>query len=313
MVGEALRAFGSNLGFLEREGVLYGIRDGFMTTLDEGPGYKELYVSVCILDPEAVKLVEQAANSLETKGLYHMQIAEVTDRFIAVRFFDAPNILERLQAFMDWFYDILRSHGVQGVLYCPVCKQPFTEYKSYKLIDGKAYVIHEHCGPALLQQWKAEDPVLEKPNYGRGALGAVLGGMVGAIPWAIAYVLGFFVGWLGFLIGIAAQKGYTLLGGKIRKPTVFILAVSVILGVLFGQLLGDCFEIGKYILAGDAYGATLADIPHFLIKLFENPDYVSSFLVNSVIGLVFAALGVFSLFRQILKSAPQSKVKMINL
>lgn len=143
-----------------------------------------------------------------------------------VSFRDTLGTIKRIEGFMAWLYPFLAGVGAQGVTHCPECKEPIApEERVYKLINQNAYALHAHCAEKVRQdlaagsQAQAEEPA----NYGRGTLGAFIGGMVGAIPWAIVYAIGFFVGWLGYLIGFLALKGYTWFGGKVKKPTLFII------------------------------------------------------------------------------------------
>ena len=136
-----------------------------------------------------------------------------------------------------------------------------------------------------------------KQSYLLGFIGALLGAFVGAIPWAIAYYFGWFVGWLGFLIGVCAVKGYEFLCQRTGKMMIFIIIVSVIFGVIAGQVLGDFIEIASWITKGEIY-ATYFDIPAiYLFVLRSDSSIIPSMLGSLAMGFVFAGLGVWQIIR----------------
>lgn len=67
--------------------------------------------------------------------------------------------------------------------------------------------------PADAQPKVAVSCELEEPPRGSaltGILGALFGALVGAVPWFLTSTFAdFFVGWLGFLVGVAAPAGAT--------------------------------------------------------------------------------------------------------
>ena len=80
--------------------------------------------------------------------------------------------------------------------------------------------------PADAQPKAAVSCELEEPPRGSaltGILGALFGALVGVVPWFLASTFAdFFVGWLGFLVGVAACWGYRLFKG--RRSTRFAMA-----------------------------------------------------------------------------------------
>lgn len=64
-----------------------------------------------------------------------------------------------------------------------------------------------------------------------GIVGALLGALVGVIPWFLASTYtSFFIGWLGFLVGVAACFGYKLLHG--RRSARFATATVIVCSML---------------------------------------------------------------------------------
>jgi len=144
------------------------------------------------------------------------------------------------------------------------------------------------------------DSIATRQSYLLGFIGALLGAFVGAIPWAVAYYFGWFVGWLGFLIGVCAVKGYGLLCQRTGKMMIFIIIVSVIFGVIAGQVLGDFIEIASWIANGEVY-ATYLDIPAiYLFVLRTDPDIIPSMLGSLAMGFLFAGLGVWQIIRNMI-------------
>lgn len=132
-------------------------------------------------------------------------------------------------------------------------------------------------------------------NYALGFIGALLGGLVGAIPWAIVSSMGWFVAWLGYVIAIAASKGYDLMKVKVSMKKMWFVAIAVIIGVFAGQIMSDMISI--------AVDSEFDGMFWYVFAYFaENfGEYLSINAANLFLGLVFAALGGFSVLKEIKK------------
>lgn len=131
-------------------------------------------------------------------------------------------------------------------------------------------------------------------NYFLGFVGALLGGLVGAIPWAIVSCMGWFVAWLGYVIAIAASKGYDLMKVKVSMKKIWFVAISVVVGVFAGQIMSDLLYFAVKTKFNGAY------ISYVFSYIFDNfGEYLSINAANLALGLVFAALGGFSVLKTI--------------
>ena len=94
-------------------------------------------------------------------------------------------------------------------------------------------------------------------------------------------------------------------------PMIWLL-VAIIFGVLLGTFAADAFTLMGMISDGELGAYGYGDIPWLIGFLLEsNSQYVSATLSNIGMGLLFAALGVFSLLRNAGKEV--SGVKYIDL
>lgn len=312
MIGSAYKKFAAERGLKCSNGICYGELNGFMVTLSEGRGYKDIYISAQCGQDTCGRLMAEA-DVLKKK--YKLNAFEVNSKFVYIAFLDGVGTLKRIVAFVDEFMPQLREYGVGGAEICPECGGTLDSGCVTKLIYGHAVKLHSGCAEEIINQMRdGEEQAAEvKSNAGMGIIGAVLFGIVGAIPWAIVYALGWFVGWLGALIGFMVVKGYEKFGGNIKKSVIPVFAVIVILCVIFAQFLGDAFQLGYYIQNGEIYG-TFADIPSYIkILLEEEPEYRASVIKNIIIGLIFAALGVYGLFRSLISSVSSHSKRIVDL
>ncbi len=132
-------------------------------------------------------------------------------------------------------------------------------------------------------------------NYFLGFIGALLGGLIGAIPWAIVSSMGWFVAWLGYVIAIAASKGYDLMKVRLSMKKLWCVAIAVVVGVLAGQIMSDMISVAM----DDELGGMFSVVFAYFAENFG--EYLSINAGNLALGFLFAALGGFSVLRDIKK------------
>ena len=132
------------------------------------------------------------------------------------------------------------------------------------------------------------------------------------LPWRISgrhyrrhvLFIGYVASIIGFVIGWLAEMGYTLLHGKKGIVESIILGFAVIFGVLFGTIFSQSITLVKE-------GFEVGELPKLFSLLFQDSKYVMASLFDIILGLVFAALGAFSLIKGAGKKG--SKTKVIDL
>lgn len=130
-------------------------------------------------------------------------------------------------------------------------------------------------------------------SYLSGILGALLGAIVGAIPLVLVGALtGLFSGWLGFLIGFAAVKGYTLFRGA-RKHG-YAMAVVVLTSSLV--VLASCALCALIYFSADPDVQRVADrwgLPVFQVAWSVLTDNVGLVLLSFALPIVVSGAGIF--------------------
>jgi len=140
----------------------------------------------------------------------------------------------------------------------------------------------------------------------------LLGAALGAVLWAVVYMMGIIASVAGFAIGWLADKGYDLLHGKQGKAKIAILIVAVILGVLLGTAAGLIAEV-MVLLADEGISATVGEVIEFVAFMWEmDTEFQGTMILNVLMGLVFAGLGVFTLLRQTKKNVSQEEITVLQ-
>ncbi len=313
MIGTKYKTFGVQRGFKVSNGICYGILNGFVVTLSEGSGFKDMYISACV-DQEAYDRIMADAKDLKKK--YKLNALEVTEKYILIRFVDAIGTIKRVESFTNEAMPMLGNYGVKGADVCPHCKQALDSSTSVtKLILYNAIKLHAGCAEEILNEMREEEEKIatKQSNAGMGMVGAMLFGLVAAIPWAIVYALGWFVGWLGALIGLAVVKGYEKFGGNIKKSIIPVFAIIIIVCVIFGQFLGENLDLIFYCKK-EEIPFVLSEIPTAIIDTFKSDsEYRTAILGNIIMGLIFGGLGVIGVFRGLISKVSSHSKKIIDL
>ena len=313
MIGSGLKKLATEYGMSVSHGVAYGNLGGYAATLSEGKNYKQIVFSTRF--PDATKKGEflEWLNSQDSKQLnkdYRVNRIGFTDTIVEVLFLDTVGTMKKIYAFLEWFLPVLGEYSAASVDICPECGCQIVD-GSWVMVDGVCYHVHTACADKIERDIVSDNEQEKQERTGSylsGALGAFLGATLGAIVWAAVLLLGYVASIVGFVIGWLAEKGYSLLKGKVGKVKVVILILAVIFGVLLGTFAADAFSLVGMINAGELPGAGYGDIPLIiLVTLLESPEYLTGTLSNVGMGLLFAALGVFGLMRKAGKEAAGTK------
>ena len=313
MVGSALKKLAKTHNMRIDRGVAYGDMLGYATTLSEGSGYKRIQITTTFLEPQAQQHLQTLLGEKNLNKEFRVQEISFSENCIDIIFFDNPGTMKKLNAFIDYFYPLLDAHEATKTNICTECGCEI-EAGQWKLINGAAFHFHAGCAQRVEASIAQEEETRKNEDTGsyiKGFLGALLGSALGAVLWAIVLCLGYVAAIVGFIIGWLAEKAYNLFHGKQGKGKIAILLIAVVFGVVFGTVLGETFLLINMINSGELVGLALSDMPILLLILLADSEYVSAVAGNIVIGLLFAALGVFSLIWKTKKEI--SGVKVIDL
>ena len=311
MIGSGLKKLALEYGMNVDKGVAYGSLGGYCATMSEGSGYKQIIFATAVADPVKLTQLQTTLNGHNLQKEFRVTGLNVAPKNIQVVFHDNPGTMKKIQAFLDFFLPLLKEAEATGANICPECGFA-VDGGCWKLIDGVAYYMHSACADKVCREIAASDENRKETaqgNYVTGFLGALLGSVVGAVLWAVVMYLGYVASLVGLAIGWLAEKGYNLLKGKQGKGKIVILIIAVILGVLLGNFGADVITLVQMMGAGELPGMTYGDIPALiLLMLLEEPEYAAATVRYILMGLVFAALGVWGLLRRANAEVADTKI-----
>lgn len=315
MIGSGLKKLAKQYEMLVCGGVAYGSLLGYATTLSEGAGYKRIDISTNFPESGSLEQLQAELHSVNLTKLYYVQNLSFGPKRISVVFQDTIGTMKKIQSFIDWFYPLLQQHGAAGASVCMECGEEITAGGWY-LINGIAYHLHDGCADHIestMREQRQLDREQDTGSYASGLLGAFLGSILGSAVWAIVLYLGYVASLVGLLIGWLAEKGYTLFRGKRGKGKVAILIIAIIFGVVLGTLIPDAVTLVQLIDSGELIGYTYMDIPAMIVFLMAtDSEYMGATVGNVLMGLLFAAVGVFALLRKTGKEVTGATIKKLN-
>lgn len=313
MIGSGLKKLAEENGLKVGHGVAYGVMRGFNVTLKDGPDQKILGVNTSFRDPEAFQQFQTVWNNQREAKLKEYQLLRLDffgNGFLVV-FRDKIGTMDRIRAFLDWFFPLLTQYRATSAGICTCCGAPIGSEGVWKLYDGVAMYLHPACAEQMKRALLPEEEVqtgpevrTKKESYLLGAVGALLGGLLGAGVWGLVSALGFVLSLIGVLIGFLTEKGYDLLKGKQGKGKLPILIAVSVLSVILGTFLGYLFTVMKEAGYPFLQSASLT-----LYLVIFNSEMRLAVLKDLALGLLFAGLGLFGMFYRVGKQThPEQRV-----
>ena len=313
MIGSGLKKFAIANGMGVQNGVAYGALRGYAVTLQEGSGYKQMVIATRIVDQTNRASFEAQLSTMNMASTFKIQNFQITLDAIYVTFTDTIGTMQRIQEFTDWFFPALDAFGATKADICSECGTPIMGNGIWMLRDGvAAFHVHGACGQRYQERLAAENAQqLENApgSYVTGAVGAALGSIIGALVWGLVLMAGYVASLVGLLIGFLSKKGYDLLKGKQGKAKIVILIAAVILGVILGTYAGTAMQVISVI---NEEGMNMSDFGALFSYVLADPAVQEEIVSNILMGMLFAALGVFGMLRTESKAISGEKVQFLQ-
>lgn len=291
MIGTGLRAFARKKGLKIAHGVAYGSLYGYCSTLYEGMGTKTLVLATGFPNEEAGGAFAAYLQSVDAKETYKISTVEIQPKLIHVIFHDTIGTMKRIEAFVEQVIPAIDRFGGSKLNVCSQCGMAITGEGSWKLVNGIAIYVHESCGERIRSTIEVgKDQRQEKGSYATGALGAFLGALGGSVLWTILMYMGYIASWVGLFMGFLGERCYCLFRGKEGRGKVVILILAVVFGVLVGNFAEKLIAV--LVELDLSFGESVS---HLWGQLCSSTYARSSFLRNTVVGLIFAAIGTFGM------------------
>lgn len=161
--------------------------------------------------------------------------------------------------------------------------------------------------PPAAQVWGADaNPGAAVPtgpeNVGRGILFSLLGIVIGAVLAAVIYQWGFIASITSFAMAWAAGWLYAKGAGAPPRKGVVPLIVVIVFGVvlsLFAMLGWSLYSE----FSAEFPGAAASDVLPVVLEYLFYPEVWQVFATDALIFVLFAALGTFSVLRQLGRTA----------
>lgn len=296
MISSAIKKFANQNNLTCNKGLAYGDYQGYFLTLEDGAGFKRANFGIRCSDPDVLTVLRGFLADKSFLKTYRLRGADVTETNVHLFFNDNPGTMPKLIAFLDVMVAKLRELSIPGAELCSCCGLPLQPGTAKRvLVNRNVYPMHAACMDRLHSEMAehAETVKSEGSAIG-GILGGILGGIVGCIPWAVVYYLGYIVGWMGFIIGWCAKKGYDLAHGKQTWLKAVVVTIVSVICVVLAQ-----YAVYTFVIMGES-GYSLIDSAIVTAALMlEEPEIRSIVIRDTLIGWVFAGLGIFSTIAQI--------------
>ena len=312
----ALKRFAAENGMKMAKGCAYGELGGFLVSLFNENNFRSMYINYAAgadAPEENEKRARLDAFLASAKAQGNVINYSVYRDGVQMSFRANGKGMASLRALLPQLLGALAQEGFLGTACCSRCGGAADGTEKIVLQNGRAQLMHEACITALADEQReaVQQQSRSGNNYWMGLLGAVLGTLVGLIPWVLLARAGYFASIAGFLIGLCAKKGYELFRGKLGRPKLAVLIVCSVLGVVLAQYVDIWIQVAIEL---DGYFFSFGELTSITTQLIlTEPEVLTPFLLNLVLGLVFALAGLWGVFAQTKQEVDMASGKMTVL
>ncbi len=270
-----------------------------------------------LLRAEAVRALEETLKEFK----FHHVRSLSGEQTVGVEFRGSSvKAIKRLSEFLDSATQKVAALGIVSEKTCSICHQPLDSGEVPVRIKEYVFPMHDACADKAIQD-AAWGKIEKKGSVLTGILGAALAAVIGAIPWAVVFAMGYMVSIVGILIGFLVSKGYDLLHGRQGRVKIAVVLLFVLLSVALGQVAGTSYDVSKYYDEAKAglkpyeemiYTKAEAIIIFWTEDLMASPEGIRETLGNFGMGVFFALLGCFGMFKQMARDTIPAKPKRMT-
>ena len=313
MIGSDLKKLAKEFNMQNAGGVAYGTMHGFAVTLQDGAGAKQMTIATRFASMDQQREFEKKVSEVNITSQYRVLQFSIAPDYINIQLNGAMGCMKKIRAFVEWIFPLLMESGASTAQFCNECGAPIHDDGVWMLRDGLvASHVHKACSEKVQNELYAENTQRQEEDngsYGYGIVGAVIGALIGSLVWALVLMAGYVAGIVGLVIGFLANKGYNLMKGKQGKAKITILVVAVIIGVVVGTIGGTCLQV---VDAMNEYGIEMEYFAEYLQIILEDSAVQGEIVTNTLIGLLFAGLGVWGLLSQEKKKIVGQTIKILK-
>ena len=273
---------------------------------------KTLTLAFTTADPIKTKIYKQLRNALRDNQTLkdHVDVGNQEDNGVFNTFLINMDIVDEEK--LKELYDLTLKNLEEALgefpdltppATCVICKETGSDTLAFQ--NAALHFLHKTC----LQKQKEEieqsfEEKASNPNTIGGIIGGLLGGIIAAIPALVALAFfDYFVGLLYALIPLGTFYGWKLAGAKlVRFTTIFTIVYTFIAsGAVW--FLSIAIALRSY-LADREVNVTLTESLSYVFDFIsETPDeFMDIFLVDSLMALGAAVVGIWFAWRQITRT-----------
>ncbi len=309
------QALAQRIGFAAKGNILWGTVEGyrFGIVLQQQPYQMHIFTSVHFPDDSYKGAVVATLEASKAEKTIHSY--SVTDYGFEMIY--KQNLLtgysvKKIKRGLSMLAESLRQQA--AVPACTHCGSS-AQMLSFMQYNDMPLSMCKDCQAQIQESLHSqEDAYAQLPsNYGRGAIGALLGALLGGVIWIAVGQLGYIAAIAGMAISAFAAKGYGMMKGKLDRVAVAIICTICLVVFALAQFIGMDVTLIRDIIA-QGYEPDYGTI---LLATFEIPFYDSDltrvFLGDSVLGLIFLAAGSWGTLRAMGRQAANPAGRLVRL